>query len=143
MVIHLDSGHSIKFLTLGHSCLDTSLSYVQGAWKSSIWNPIIYNIIRWFACPMRQTTRQPSAWHFKYFSFQLRALKSLYFHFCNFIKKMKKKEIERVFAKNTWNIRRLVDELFVPTAQQTSVLFVDWQISGGSAPYFEGIMYSG
>ena len=62
-------------------------------------------------------------------SYRLRALKTLYFHFCNFIKKI----IERVFAKNfarfyekknnTWNIRHLFDELFVPSAQGTSVLY--------------------
>ena len=62
-------------------------------------------------------------------SYKLRALKTLYFHFCNFIKKL----IERVFCnfarfyekKNTWNIRRLVDadESFVPSAQGTSVLY--------------------
>ena len=29
----------------------------------------------------------------------------------------------RNYEKNTWNVRRLVDELFVPLAQQTSVLY--------------------
>ena len=32
-----------------------------------IWNWSIYNIIRWFAGPMGQTTRGPSFWHSKYF----------------------------------------------------------------------------
>ena len=29
----------------------------------ALWNPTIYNIIRWFAGPMGQTTRQPRVWH--------------------------------------------------------------------------------
>ena len=69
-------------------------------WLRSIWNPSINNVIYWFAGPMGQTNRQPSIWHSKYFffiiSFRLRALKTLYFHICNLIKKI----IERVFAKN-------------------------------------------
>ena len=60
-------------------------------------------------------------------SYRLRALKTLYFHFCNLIKKIRifAKNFERFYEKknNTWNIRPLVDELFVPTAQQTSVLY--------------------
>ena len=33
------------------------------------WNPSIYNIIRWFAGPMGQTTHQPSIWCSKYYFF--------------------------------------------------------------------------
>ena len=36
---------------------------------------------------------------FFYTFYRLRALKTLYFYFCNFIKKIRKK-IERIFAKN-------------------------------------------
>ena len=61
-------------------------------------NPTIYNIIRWFAGLMGQTTRWPSVWRSKYFffiiSYRLRALKTLYFHFCNFIKKNKKNKLK-------------------------------------------------
>ena len=56
-------------------------------------------------------------------SYRLRALKTLYFYFCKVIKK---KKIERMFAKNlqeimkknnTWNIRCLVNETIVPSSQ--------------------------
>ena len=57
-------------------------------------NPTIYNMIRWFAGLMGQMTRRPSVVTFQVFffiiSYRLRALKTLYFHFCNFIKKNKK-----------------------------------------------------
>ena len=62
-------------------------------------------------------------------SYRLRALKTLYFHFCNFIKKINWKGFCKEFCKilwkqnNTWNINRLADESFVPSAQQTSVLY--------------------
>ena len=64
-------------------------------------------------------------------SYRLRALKTLYFHFCNLIKKIKInwkgfcKEFCKILWKNnnTWNIRHLVDNSFVPSAQQTSVLY--------------------
>ena len=54
---------------------------------------------RLFAWLMGQTTRQPSVWRSKYFFF-------IYF-----------------FINNTWDIRRLVNESFVPSAQQTRVLY--------------------
>ena len=34
--------------------------------KDLSWNPTIYNIIRWFARPLGQTTPWPSVWHSKY-----------------------------------------------------------------------------
>ena len=62
---------------------------------STTTNPSIYNILCWFAGPMGQTNRRPSVWCSKYFfsivSYRLRALKTLYFYFCNFIKKYKNK----------------------------------------------------
>ena len=56
----------------------------------------------WYAGLMGQRTRRPFVWHSKYFVFmifyRLRALKSFYFHFCNFVKKNEK--INKDFAKN-------------------------------------------
>ena len=99
-------------------------------------NTSIYNIISWFAGPMGQTNHWASVWCSKYFfsiaSYRLRALKNLYFYFCNFIKKIKKKnwndfcrELCKILWKNnnTWNVRQLVDKLFVPLAQRTNVLY--------------------
>ena len=81
----------------------------------------------WFAGVMGQTNRCPSVLCSKYsffiVSYRLRALK-IY------------KKDEMIFAKNyarfyekndTWNIRRLVNELFAPLAQQTSILY--WRLS--------------
>ena len=51
-----------------------------------------------------------------------------FFHSFYKITKMKIKSFEcpksiRNYEKNTWNVRRLVDESFVPSAQRTSVLY--------------------
>ena len=58
-------------------------------------------------------------------SYRLRALKTPYCHFCK----------SSIYEKNnTWNIRRLVDNSFVPSAQQTSVLYcrlTDFKPSNG------------
>ena len=75
-------------------------------------NPTIYNIIRWFAGPMGQTTRQPSVWSIYFF------IKS-----CNILCKNPFNLFFLNYKKNTWNIRRLVDKSFVPSAQRTSVLY--------------------
>ena len=99
--------------------LQFTLAY---AWHGSR-NLTIYNILyagllgRWDKRLVVQASDVPSIFFF-IISYSLSALKTLYFHFCNFIKEMKKK-IERVFAKNfarscekknnTWNIRCLVD----------------------------------
>ena len=105
---------------------------IGGTVDSPTKNPTIYNIIRWFAGPMGQTTRRPSVWYSKYFfftiSYRFRALKTLYFNFCNFIKNKLKGVLQRFYEKknNTWNIRRLVDESFFPSAQRTSLYIVDW-----------------
>ena len=58
----------------------------------------------------------------------LRALKTLYFHFCKAIKKNWKDFCKEFFKKlwkknSTWNIRRLVNETIVPSTQQPSVLY--------------------
>ena len=48
------------------------------------------------------------------------------FYFCKFIKKNWKKIetiFEKNFSRNTWNIRYLVDESFVPANKGTSVLY--------------------
>ena len=74
-----------------------------------------------------------------YTFYRLRALKSLYFYLCNFIKKIRKSiEMKLLnscnlrFASNTslyvanqtlWNIRLLVDNLFVPSSKQPSVIY--------------------
>ena len=61
-------------------------------------NPTIYNIC-WFPGLLGQMTccssDVPSIISF-IVSYRLRALKTVYFHFCNFTKKL----IERVFTKN-------------------------------------------
>ena len=61
-------------------------------------NPSIYNIIRWFAGPMGQTTRQPSVWCSKYYFFTKNLQNSLQkpfqFFFFNKITKMKIKSFE-------------------------------------------------
>ena len=73
-------------------------------WQVKTWNPTIYNLIHWFPWSMGQTTRCPSFRRSKYFlfiiSYRSRALKTLYFHFYNSIRKISK-WMERVFAKNS------------------------------------------
>ena len=69
-------------------------------------------------------------------SYRLRALKTLCFYFCKFIKKMKKcieswklkpflqRILQEIMKKNnTWNIKCLVNESFVPVNQGTSILY--------------------
>ena len=80
-------------------------------------------------------TCRPSVWCSKYYFFFIKSCKilcknpfNLFFYFFYKITKMKIKSFEcpksiRNYEKNTWNIRRLVDESFVPYAQQTSVLY--------------------
>ena len=59
--------------------------------RYSIRNQSIYNILRWVAWTMGQTNRRPRVWcskyYFSYIFYRLRALKTLYFYFCNFMKK--------------------------------------------------------
>ena len=99
-------------------------------------NPSICNIIRWFALPMGQTTRQPSVRCSKYYFFFIKSWKTLcenpfdlFFLFFKKITKMKIKSFECLKSitnyekKNTWNVRRMVNEWFVPLAQRTSILY--------------------
>ena len=63
---------------------------------------------------------------FFYTFYRLRAPKTLYFY--NFIKKLENKLKGKNFArnhekKNTWNIRRLVNDSFVPSSKRPSVLY--------------------
>ena len=72
-----------------------------------------------------------------YTFYRLRALKTLYFYFCNFIKNKKinwkdfcKEFCKKSWKKKYWNIRSLVDDSFVPSSKQPSVIYiVDWRIS--------------
>ena len=74
-------------------------------------NPTIYNIIRWLSGSLGQTTK--------------RLMFQVLFSFHNFLKNSLQKSLKiksfeqlktiRSYEKNNaWNIRRLVDELFVP-----------------------------
>ena len=69
---------------------------------------------------------------FFYTFYRLRALKILYFYFCNLIKKSENKLqgflqriLQEILKKNnsTWNIRCLVDNAFVPFSKQPSILY--------------------
>ena len=99
-------------------------------------NPAIYNILRWVAWTMGQKNRRPRVWCSIYVFFntfyRLRALKTLYFYFCNLKKKNKKidwKDFCKEFCKKswkkniTWNMRCLVDDLFVPSSKQPSITY--------------------
>ena len=55
-----------------------------------LWNPTIFNIICWISWLMGRTTHRPSVFFF-IISYRLRALKTLHFYFCKFIKKYRKK----------------------------------------------------
>ena len=104
--------------------------YEKSILGCGLWNPSIYNILRWVAWTMGQTNRRPRVWcsnyYFFYTFYRLRAPKTLYFY--NFIKKLENKLKGKNFArnhekKNTWNIRRLVDDWFVPSSKQPSVSY--------------------
>ena len=94
-------------------------------------NPSIYNIIRWFAGPMGQTNRRPSVWCSKYFfSIDSGHSKLFIFIFVISLKNTKInwndfcRELCKILWKktNTWNIRRLVNDSFVPSGRRTSLL---------------------
>ena len=96
-------------------------------------NPSIYNIIRWISWTMGQTNRLLSVWRSNHYFFfhdflQNSLQKSFQFIFLFFSKITKikiecPKSIRNYEKKNTWNVRHLVNELFVPLAQQTSLLY--------------------
>ena len=81
-------------------------------------------MIRWFAGPFRWRTCQPNIWCSR-FSFHkilqnsLQKPLNLSFYFFYKITNIYKK----LWKKNTWNVRRLVNKLFAPSSQQTSVLY--------------------
>ena len=98
----------------------------------------IFNIIRWFAGSLGQMTHQPSIWCSKYYFFHdflqnsLQKSFQFIFYFYKFTKiKIKSfvcpKSIRNYEKNNAWNIRCLVDELFVPSIQRPSVLY--WRLS--------------
>ena len=78
--------------------------------QSSIW--------LWYAGSLGQLSYRPSIWWSKYYFDRL---------------KMKQwvagldLEHSKLFARNTWNIKRLVHETIVPSTQQPSALF--WRLS--------------
>ena len=64
-----------------------------------------------------------------FFIISYRALKTLYFNFCKIIKNKKINWIDFCSRKNnTWNIRRLVDEAFVPATQHIILKIVGFLI---------------
>ena len=89
-------------------------------------NLSIYNIIRWFAEPMGQTTRRLSVWCSKYHHIFIKSskilCKTLAIYFFYKITKMKIKSIKN-YEKEILECQTLVDESFVPSAQRTSVLY--------------------
>ena len=97
-------------------------------YENEIWNPTIFNIICLVTGLMGRTTHWPSVWCSKHFffiiSYRFRALKTLYFYFCKKNKRINWNNFCKEFCKklwkknNTWNIRRLVNESFVPVTQR-------------------------
>ena len=101
-----------------------------------ILNPSIYNIIRWVAWTMGQTNCRPSVWCSKYYFFSWFLAKFfakiLSIYFLIFFYKITKikiksfecpKSIESLKNNNTWNIRLLVDDSFVPSSKQPRVIY--------------------
>ena len=99
-------------------------------------NPSICNMIRWFAGLLRQMNRQPSLQCSKHYFFfhnfvqnSLQKLFNLSFDFLQIYKNKNKESFEcpmsiKYYEKiDAWNIRRLVDKLFVTSTQRTSVLY--------------------
>ena len=107
-------------------------------------NPIIYNIIHmlvfWFARTNDSSTNCLTFQVFFFFhnSYRLRAFKTFCFHFCNFIKKTKKKKTKgflqrilqdfmkkRILEKSdTWSTSRLSNQ-----PSKLAYYIVDWRIS--------------
>ena len=89
---------------------------LQSHWYSLInyiRNPTIYNIIHWFAGQMGQTNCWPSV-----------SCSNYYYFFFHKITKMKLKTFKKQsWKKDIWNVRRLVDESFVPLTHLNIVLY--------------------
>ena len=96
---------------------------------------------RWDKWIVDQVSDVPS-FIFFYTFYRLRALKTFYFYFCNLKKnkKMNWKDFCKEFCKkswkknNIWNIRRLVDDSFVPSSKRPSIWYCkltnfNWEIS--------------
>ena len=93
--------------------------YLLPFWE--VWNPIIFNIIRWLAGSLGRTTHPTRVWcskHYFFFmiSYRLRALKTLHFYFC---KIKKNKEIN-------WNyfFQRILQEIMKKDVLGTSDAWV-------------------
>ena len=95
-------------------------------------NPSIYNILHWVAWTIGQTNCRPRVWcSFFHTFYRFKALKTLYFYFCNSIKKWENKFkgfLQRILQDimkkdNAWNIMRLVNDSFVQSSKQPSILF--------------------
>ena len=122
-------------------CVTSGIPMGLFHWQSSFqllitWNPSIYNIIRWVAWTMGQTNRRQSVWCSKYYFFFMISCKILcknpFNFFSYFFFKIKKikiksfdcpKSIKSIKRNNTWNIRLLVDNSFVPSSKQPSVIY--------------------
>ena len=94
-------------------------------------NPSISDILSLFGGTIVQMNRRPSVWCSKYYFFFHDFLKnslqkSFQFVFLLFHKITKSFEFPKSIRNdekiNAWNIRRLVDESFVPATQWTTVL---------------------
>ena len=92
---------------------------------------LLYNtLVHWFALTNGSSTKRlifQVLFLFK-ISHRLRALKTLYFYYKKKTKNNLKRFLQRILHEimkknNTWNMRRLVDESFVPATQQASVLY--------------------
>ena len=119
------------------STLLNQIKLVYGLFGQNNMKSTIYNIIHWFAGPMGQMTGQQSHWCSKYFfsfilSYILRALKTLYLHFCtNETTKWKGfcKEFWEILWKQKNNMylqhQTLGRKVIVPSATRTSVLYFE------------------
>ena len=85
---------------------------------------------------MGQMNRQANVWYSKYFFFSMISCKilcknpfNLFFHFFYIITKIKiksfecTKSIKSIKIDNTWNIRLLVNDSFVPSSKQPFVIY--------------------
>ena len=83
----------------------------------------------WGARPIGQTNHRPSVWYSKYYFFRLfidlghsKLFTFIFVFFKNRLKVFLQRILQEIVKKNnTWNIRRLVDDSFVPSAQRPSV----------------------
>ena len=109
---------------ISHSGKEKVNSYKVPIYLSEIRQSTIHTcntLVRWDAGTKDSSTKRLmfQALFFFIISYRLGALKTLYF-WKGFCKKLWKNN-------NTWNIRHLVDESFVPASQQTSVLY--WRLT--------------